>query len=80
MPEKLLAGRSAHLVVTMGMLAFAYSVFYPAYGVRGLERNILNFVGIKPVRRIILGMVEEAGEETGRSWVARMREAGRKLR
>jgi putative NADPH-quinone reductase len=80
MPEKLLAGRSAHLVVTMGMPAFAYSMFYRAHGVRGLERNILNFVGIKPVRRTLFGMVEEAREETRRSWVARMREAGRKLR
>lgn len=79
MPKKLLAGRSAHLVVTMGMPALAYRWFYRAHGVRALERNILYFVGIKPVRETFLGMVEAADDARRQGWIERMREAGGRL-
>lgn len=49
-PKKLLAGCSARLVVTMGMPALAYRWYFFAHGLRGLERNVLRFVGIKPIR------------------------------
>jgi len=37
-PRKLLTGRSARLVVTMGMPALIYRWYFRAHGVRGLER------------------------------------------
>lgn len=77
-PKKLLAGRSARLVVTMGMPAFVYRWFFGAHGIRGMERNILNFVGIRPIRESLYGNVEGASEETRKSWLAEMREAGRR--
>lgn len=58
MPEKLLSGRSARIIVTMGMPSFAYELFYLAHSVRSLERNILKFVGVSPVKRTIIGAVE----------------------
>ena len=79
MPKKLLAGRSAHLVVTMGMPAMAYRWIYGAHGVRALERNILNFVGVKPVRKTFLGMVEAVGDSKRRGWLDRLREDGARL-
>lgn len=57
-PRKRLKGRTARIVVTMGMPALIYRVFYGAHSVRSLERNILSFVGIRPVRRILIGSVE----------------------
>ena len=57
-PRKKLKGRSAHVVVTMGMPAFFYRLFYGAHSVKSLERNILKFVGIAPVRHSLLGNVE----------------------
>jgi putative NADPH-quinone reductase len=62
MPEKLLMGRSARIVVPMGMPAFFYKLFYGAHSVKSLERNILKFVGINPVERTIIGNIE-AGDE-----------------
>lgn len=53
-----LSGRSARSVVTMGMPALVYRFYYGALGTRLLRRNILNFVGISPVRTTIIGNVE----------------------
>lgn len=57
-PEKLLAGRSARVIVTMGMPGFFYRLVYRAHSLKSLERNILRFVGIGPVRHMIVGPVE----------------------
>lgn len=56
-PEKLMAGRTAHIVVTMGMPAFAYRWFFFAHSLRALKRNILSFIGVKPVRDTVIGGV-----------------------
>lgn len=77
-PVKLLAGKSARLVVTMGMPALLYRLWYRAHGVRGLERNILDFVGVKPVRTSWFGSVEAAGDAVRRSWLDEMTELGRR--
>jgi putative NADPH-quinone reductase len=42
-PRGVLAGRSARLVVTMGMPAMIYRWYFRVHGVRGLERSILRF-------------------------------------
>ena len=55
---RLLKGRSARVVVTMGMPAFLYRGFYGAHSVKALKRNILNFIGIAPVATTIFGLVE----------------------
>lgn len=57
-PRKRLKGRTARIVVTMGMPALIYRAFYGAHSVRNLERNILSFVGIRPVRRVLIGSIE----------------------
>ncbi len=80
MPKKLLAGRSAHVVVTMAMPAFVYRWIYFAHGVRALERNILNFVGIKPVRKTYLGPAEGKDDRRRTAWLERMRADGARLR
>lgn len=80
MPKKLFGGRSAHVVVTMAMPALAYRFVYGAHGVRGLERNILNFVGIKPVRKTYLGTAEGSDAARRSGWIARLREDGSRLR
>ncbi len=76
-PEKLLKGRSARVVVTMGMPALFYKAFYGAHSVKSLERNILKFVGIKPVERTIIGGVESSAKQR-RKWLAEMKALGKK--
>lgn len=71
-----LKGRSARVVVTMGMPAAVYRWFFFAHGVRSLERNVLRFAGIAPVRTTLVGMVDRLGEAGVRRWQARLRALG----
>jgi putative NADPH-quinone reductase len=75
-PRGLLAGRSARLVVTMGMPALIYRYYFRAHGVRGLERSILRLSGVAPVRETLFGMVDAAGDVKRRWWLDRMKEYG----
>lgn len=79
LPEKMLKGRSAQIVVTMGMPALFYRAFYGAHSVKSLERNILKFVGISPVQHLLIGNVE-GDAATRESWLEELfglGEAGR---
>jgi putative NADPH-quinone reductase len=75
--RKGLAGRSARVVVTMGMPALVYRHYFRAHSVRSLERNILGFVGIAPVRETLVGSVEAIGERGHDKWLAALRKLGR---
>jgi putative NADPH-quinone reductase len=71
LPKKLLKGRSARIVVTMGMPAFFYRAYYRSHSVKNLKRNILEFCGVSPVRTTLIGMVE--GKPAAReAWLAKM--------
>ena len=63
LPIMHLKGKSARIVVTMGMPAFVYRWYFRAHGVKNLKRNILRFVGFSPVRDTLLGGVGTLGKE-----------------
>jgi putative NADPH-quinone reductase len=74
-PRPLLRGRSARLVVTMGMPAFFYRFYFGAHSVKSFERNILQLVGIKPVDHSLIGSVE--GDPAAREkWLDTMLQLG----
>ncbi len=75
-PRKLLTGRSARLVVTMGMPAFIYRFWFRAHGLRGMERSILKFVGIAPCRESLFGLVDAASDDRRNGWLGEMRKLG----
>lgn len=79
MGGKLLQGRSARIVVTMGMPAFFYRWYYGARSVQSLEHNILGFCGIHPVRASLIGMVEGAAGRREK-WLRAMEVLGREAR
>jgi len=76
LPEKLLTGRSARIVVTTGMPAFFYKFFYGAHSVKSLERNILKFVGIRPVKRTVIGLAG-TDEALRCAWIGKMEALGK---
>lgn len=73
---KPLKGRSARVVVTMGMPALVYRWFYGAHAVKSLERNILAFIGMGPVARTLIGMVGGLSETSARRWLRKLRKLG----
>lgn len=76
LPEKLLAGKTARIVVTMGMPAAFYRLVYRAHSLKSFERNILRFVGIT-ARSTVIGAVEASPARRERR-LAEMRELGRR--
>lgn len=74
---KLLSGRSARIVVTMGMPALVYRWYYRAHALKGLERNILAFAGIGPIKETLFGLVDARSAVTHDKWIGAMRELGR---
>jgi putative NADPH-quinone reductase len=78
--DKLLSGRSARIVVTMGMPAFVYRWYFGAHSLKSLERNILRFVGIGPVTETLIGAVETCGDIRRRGWLAKLASLGRQGR
>jgi len=77
LPRKLLAGRSARLIVTLGMPAPIFRWYFGAHGLKSLRRSILEFCGIKPVRTTLIGGVEAIRQEARGAWLKHAHELGR---
>lgn len=77
-PRKMLKGRSAHVVVTMGMPAAAYRLMFGAHGVKGFESGILGMAGIGPIRESLIGGVGAEDEKGREKWLNKMRDHGRR--
>jgi putative NADPH-quinone reductase len=74
--DKILAGRSARAVVTMGMPALVYRWYFRAHSVRSLERNILGFLGFDPVDATLVGGVHNISEKDVEKWIEKMATLG----
>ena len=75
----ILKGKSAHIIITMGMPAFIYRWFFGAHSLKSLERNILRFSGISPIRESLIGNVEGKAKHRQR-WLARLYNFGKAAR
>jgi len=76
--KKLLKGKSARIIVTMGMPAFFYRWFFGGHSLKNLQRNILSFSGIKPIKATMIGMVDEGKEKELKVWLSRVKLLGEK--
>lgn len=76
MAKKLLSGRSARIIVTMGMPAFVYRWIFFAHSLKSLTRNTLRFCGIGPVKATIIGSIEGLTERQRAGWLDEIRGLG----
>lgn len=75
--RKPLSGRSARVIVTMGMPAVVYRWYFRAHSVKSLERNVLGFVGFAPVRETLIGSVDSLGDKGVARWCQKLQQLGR---
>lgn len=75
---QLLRGRSARIIITMGMPALAYRWWYGAHSLKSLERNILRFCGIAPVRATLFGMAGQTDQKAAQRHFSKVRALGRR--
>jgi putative NADPH-quinone reductase len=78
-PRQQLKGKSARVIVTMGMPAAAYKLMFGAHGVRGFESSILGMSGIRPIRETLIGGVGALSRNQSEALLARMRRLGKEL-
>jgi putative NADPH-quinone reductase len=70
-----LKGKSARIIVSMGMPAPFYRLFYRAHSVKSFRRNILKFCGLSPVRITLIG--GNGGNTVQRErWMQRLKSLG----
>ena len=74
--KKLLSGRSARVVVTMGMPALVYRWYFRAHSIKSLERNILGMVGIAPVHETLIGMTGDMKAADAAKWLGKLKRLG----
>lgn len=65
-PARKMTGKSARVVVTMGMPGLAYRLLFGGHSLKALEKGILGMAGFKPVRDTVFGMVETGAERRNR--------------
>jgi putative NADPH-quinone reductase len=75
--EKLLKGKSARVIVTMGMPASIYRWYFFAHSLKALERNILGFCGIGPIKETLIGGIGMINETKRQEWLETVRGLGR---
>jgi len=78
--DKLLTGRSAHLLTTMDTPTWVYRWIYKAPGLNSLARATLGFCGIEPVRTTIFGVVKDSDSAKRERWLQEARAHGLRLR
>ncbi len=71
-----LKGKQARIVITMGMPALLYRLFFCAHSLKSLKRNILQFVGIRPVRSTLIGLIEGMSDARRARWLETMKALG----
>jgi NAD(P)H dehydrogenase (quinone) len=73
---KVLKGKSARVIMTMGMPGWFYRWYYGAHALKLLKRNILHFIGVSPVRATVFGMIETVGDDKRKEWLREVEALG----
>jgi putative NADPH-quinone reductase len=68
-PDKLLHGRTAHLLVTLDTPPWYYRWFYRMPGVHQMRKTTLAFCGIKPTKTLLLGPVLNSTAAQRAKWL-----------
>lgn len=76
---KPLTGKSARVIITMGMPGLVYRWWFGAHALKMLKRNILGFVGVAPVRSTVFGSIGSASPQRLSGWLAQIRAMGERL-
>lgn len=75
-----LKGKSARLVVTMGMPSIFYRWYFGQPGTKLLRRSVLGFAGVSPIRQTLVGMIEKMPAERAGKLMSELEALGRKGR
>ena len=75
--DRLLSGRTAHLLVTMDTPPWYFRWVYRMPGHNQMKRTILEFSGIKPVAISSFGPIKDSSQQKREKWLAQANAYGR---
>lgn len=78
--DKLLAGKTAHIITTMDQPGWYYRMFFGRPSINQLKKSILEFCGVKPVKVSIIGIIKTSDETQRGKWMDKVRISGMKLK
>ena len=78
LPDKLLSGRTAHLMVTMDTPPWYYRWIYHRPGHNQMKRTILEFCGIKVVKITEFAPIKGSSQKQIEKWISLAKELGSK--
>lgn len=76
--DKLLSGKSAHLIVTTDAPPWYNKLVYKNAEYNVMKRNILKFCGVAPVRVTEIGPIRGSSETLRAKWLAKVTQLGSK--
>jgi putative NADPH-quinone reductase len=80
LPEKLLTGKTARVIVTMDTPLWYYSIGYKKPGHNSIKRSILGLCGISPVRITAFSPIRHSTPEKREKWLEKVYQLGTKLK
>ena len=78
--NKLLKGRSAHIITTLDQPGWYYRLFFGRPSINQLKKSVLQFCGISPVKHTYIGIVKTASEKQIENWINKAYNLGKKLK
>lgn len=70
--DKLLKGKTAHIITTLDQPGWYYRLFYGRPSVNQLKKATLEFCGIKPVKVSYIGVIKTADEVQRKKWLQKV--------
>lgn len=76
LPEQLLKGKSARIIVTMDSPVLIYELVFGAPGNKIIKRGVLNFSGVHPVKITRFCSIRKSSEKTRTNWLKKTEKLG----
>ncbi|MBL1220233.1 NAD(P)H-dependent oxidoreductase [Chryseobacterium sp. L7] len=76
--DKLLKGKTAHIITTLDQPGWYYRLFYGRPSVNQLRKSTLEFCGVKPVKVTYIGIIRNSTEAQREKWLQKVKELGKR--
>jgi len=75
--DKLLKGKSAHIIATMDTPPWYFRIFYRDAGINQMRHTILQYCGVEPVKVTRIGRVKDTTDAWKNAWLSKVKVFGR---
>jgi len=74
--DKLLKGKTAHIITTLDQPGYYYRLFYGRPSVNQLKKSVLQFCGINPVKVSYIAIIKTSDEKQRKIWLQKVKTLG----